>query len=241
MSMQQYQMCETLEEKEHKRWLAHRDAALQANFPTILGFNGVDVPLFKWKELEALGPKTLKQRALNLRDLVESTRSNFFPHHPQLVLNQHLHPDALAHWIIDVQVTLAAAVGESELDHAAFGVALKATAPHQQQQQQRRPEPPWSQQNHPHDVHPHGRRPSPERQPPAWSQHGIAGVDNARFGVEVEVPLSHRTPGGWRQQPPAHQGFSLVPPHLASGGHHGRTDDAAFIRHRGQASSFVFG
>ena len=50
-TMQQYQMEQSLEEKEHKRWLAHRDAALHATFPTHLTLNGVEIPIAKYDEL----------------------------------------------------------------------------------------------------------------------------------------------------------------------------------------------
>ena len=82
--MQAHQMCETLEEKEHRRWLAHRDAVLSANFPTHLDLNGLTVPIFKAGELEALGQKRLKERALNLRDLVEASRTRLFDDLPRL-------------------------------------------------------------------------------------------------------------------------------------------------------------
>ena len=40
-SMQQYVLDETMADKEHKRWLAHKDAALHATFPTSLELNGI--------------------------------------------------------------------------------------------------------------------------------------------------------------------------------------------------------
>ena len=40
-SMQQYVLDKTMADKEHKRWLAHKDAALHATFPTSLELNGI--------------------------------------------------------------------------------------------------------------------------------------------------------------------------------------------------------
>ena len=238
MSMQRHQQCETLEEKEHKRWLAHKDAALAATFPKSLDLNGISIPIFKYEELVPLGPKRLRMRALNMRDLLQATKSRFFEHHTNLVLNPNQTEEILCKWMIDVQVTLAAAVGFEDLDHAAFGAPAgrqlwepQSSAPAPQQYM--RQEPAWSQ----HGIN-DGRQPevrpraqmrdsSPPRDFP-WSQHGVNGGGTS-----------------WRDAPPTHQGFSLVPPHLQSGQAAvapamGRYEDAAQIRYRGQASAVYF-
>merc|ERR550514_2693072 len=106
---------------EHKRWLAHKEAALAARVPTHLTLNGVNIPIFKSPELEALGARRLKERALNLRDLVQATKSRFFDHYPEMTLNPFAPPEHLVQWIVTVQVMVAEAIGEEDLDHAAFG------------------------------------------------------------------------------------------------------------------------
>jgi len=240
MSMQRHQQCETLEEKEHKRWLAHRDAALAATFPTALEFNGISIPIFKVGELAPIGGSRLRQRALNLRDRVNATKSRFFDHYPRLTLNPNAAEELLIKWMVDVQVELAKALGIEDLDHAAFGASTKPELWQRPTEvtpsgYQNRPEPAWSQ----HGIN-DGKQPqvrpkaqahdgSPPRSFP-WSQHG---VNDERMG-------------SWRDAPPTHQGFSLVPPHLQSGGRvdqhdMGRFDDAAHIRHRGHGSAFVLG
>ena len=247
-TMQQYQLEETLEAKEHKRWLAHKDAALEATFPTALPLNGVEIPVFRYNELSVLGHTRLKQRALNLKDLLESAKCNFFPHHPHLALNRNAPAEVLLKWIIDVQVVIAAAIGMDDLDANAFGLPEQGDWVRRQPAptpQQSRKQPPWSQ---------HGINDGLDRQPPVrggwsqsaspprefpWSQHGI--------NDDLATPM----PGSrnWRAAPPSHQGFSLVPPHLAAGHYddgaagmgNSRFNDAAHIQQRGQGSSFVFG
>ena len=217
-TMQAHQMCETLEEKEHRRWLAHRDAVLSANFPTHLDLNGLTVPIFKAGELEALGQKRLKERALNLRDLVEASRTRLFDNLPRL--NVYSQPEALIAWMVDGQVALAHALGYEDLDHAAFGVAPSQTGMQPPQPDIRREQPCWSQAgvwNEPKQGSPGMGQP----QSFPWSQHGVVH--------------DHELQAGWRQQTPQHDGFSLVPPHMSPG------IEAAHIRHRAQASSVVLG
>ena len=215
-SMQRYQECETLQEKEHKRWMAHRDASLHATFPTTLALNGVEIPIFKAPELAALGAKRLKERAMNLRDLVDSTGSRFFETYPHLRLNVYSQPEFIVGWVINVQVALAAALGHEDLDHAAFEASPRQPPQQPDVTPVRQPasQPCWAQEG----VH-EQKTASPPTGPASfpWSQHGVAGVGVAQ-----------------------HDGFSLVPPHLQTGGH-GRGSDAAFNRHRAMNSSLVLG
>ena len=328
-------MCESLEQKEHKRWLAHKDAAVSAAprrraahaigrstlccrrcgplsirrprtvgapqvhaaFPTEFTLNGVAIPVYKMPELEALGAKRLKERAMNLRDRINAAKCNLFGHHPHLALNVYASPDVLLKWMIDVQVTIAEAIGEGDgagnlLDHAAFGApefaAEHPAQSHQQQlQQQQQQYAEW------HHAQQSGERlrskrlrlsclspPCPPlhllaaRSPrsladvralarvcfskcgvappaPCWSQAGINDGQTpmrqppqqneyarpvfpwSQHALVDEQPLSQRTPGQWKQGPPRHEGFSLVPPHLSN--------DAAMIRNRGHSSSVVLG
>ena len=266
--LQKYQMCETLEEKEHKRWLAHKDAALAATFPKSLELNGINIPIFKLQELETINGKILKQRALNMRDLITATKSRFFDEYPDLQLNPHSPEVVLHKWFIDVQVRLAQATGWDDLDHAAFGAttqpALWERAPElSAAARQQRAEPAWSQ----HGIN-DGKQPgAPSGAPFVPSKtfqgaragmvfkNGAQGVgyyaDALRARDAAQVPARDFP---WSQHEVARnddrprsgalQGFSLVPPHLQSGGNDmmgGRFDDAAHIRYRGHSSSFVMG
>ena len=266
--LQKYQMCETLEEKEHKRWLAHKDAALAATFPKSLELNGINIPIFKLQELETLNGKILKQRALNMRDLITATKSRFFDEYPDLQLNPHSPEVVLHKWFIDVQVRLAQATGWDDLDHAAFGAttqpALWERAPElSAAARQQRAEPAWSQ----HGIN-DGKQPgAPSGAPFVPSKtfqgaragmvfkNGAQGVGyyadalRARDAAQVparEFPWSQHevSRNDDRPRSGALQGFSLIPPHLQSGGNDmmgGRFDDAAHIRSRGHSSSFVMG
>ena len=206
-SMQKYVDAETFEAKEHKRWIAHRDAALHVTFPTELNLNGIGIPIFKMSELEQLGQRRLRERTLNTRDLVQATKSNFFQHYPELQLNSYAQPDVLMKWMIDIQVKIAAAVGYDDLDHAAFGASASESAalPTQVPRQGRTHAanaPCWSQDVMLREASSPKPRTSPSRQSFPWSQ----------YGVTEEQPM--RTPGDWRHRPPEHDGFSLVPPSM---------------------------
>lgn len=172
----------TLAEKESKRWAARQDADAHASFPQSLELNGVLIPLYKYSELEMLSRARIKERALNLRDIINSTKSRFFEHHPELRLNANAFN--VASWIIDVQVVLAAAIGSDDLTHAAFGAPAKedysAATPMPTQQQV-------------------------ARDAPCWSQHGVAGVDDGYVPIRKRSPLGSRSVAKYN-------GFSLVPP-----------------------------
>eukprot|EP00966_Prymnesium_polylepis_P261431 6038839-Prymnesium_polylepis.1 len=73
----------------------HGEAEKHANFPKTIKLNGIDIPLALWKELEGMGTQSLKSRALNLRDTIESTGSKFFDHYRHLVLRPHAGEDVL--------------------------------------------------------------------------------------------------------------------------------------------------
>jgi len=238
-TMQAYQFEETLEQKEHKRWLAHKEAALHATFPTSLMLNGVSIPISKYDELEILGQKQLRGRALNLRDALNASKSNFFGHNRHLTLNSNESAANLIEWIIECQVIVSEAVG-AELTHADFGTApgrLRAMASSGQAPPSSPPQSfPWSQ----HGVHGASNAGSLAPLAPAsfpWSQHGI-NDDLQQQNTPSRTPI-----GAWRAQPPTHQGFSLVPPHLASGSpavNQSMIDMRANAR-RGHGSSVMLG
>jgi hypothetical protein len=246
-TMQQYVMNDTMADKEHKRWLAHKDAALHHTFPTSLEFNGITIPIFKLAELDQLGHKRLRERALNMQDLVVATKSRFFEHFPKYMLNKNAQPEVLMRWMIDVQVALASALGEYDLTHAAFGACEESDLPSQrpadrnamleQQRQAHNGLPCWSQEamlsrqeQSPHKPRARQGNHASERSPPPsfpWSQHGVN-----------DGQQSHEN-SNWCGRTPQHQGFSLVPPHLQ--GDESRTHDAASIRQRAQHSMIALG
>lgn len=226
----------TFKDREHNRWLAHREAALHATFPTEFVLNGVEIPIFKMAELEQLGAKRIKERCMNMRDRINASKCNFFGHHPEYVLNASLQPEVLMQWIIDVQVKIAQALGQDDLDHAAFGAtasdSVQYQAPsgnHHQQGTPAQRRPCWSQEAMLEETQAKIGIASPPRpqQSFPWSQHGVAN--------DFEAPPTRQTPGQWRSQPPSHQGFSLVPPSMDA------SQESAFIRHRHQASVITLG
>ena len=56
----------TPKDREHNRWLAHREVALHATFPTEFSQRRRN-PIFKMVELEQLGAKRIKERCMNMR------------------------------------------------------------------------------------------------------------------------------------------------------------------------------
>ena len=110
----------TRDEIEAMRYEAHLQAQQHSNFPTELTINQISIPLAKYAELEKLNTKVIKNKALNLRDAVEATKSRFFEHHAKLARVPH-QSDQIASWMIQVQVLLCQALGW-ELDEASFGL-----------------------------------------------------------------------------------------------------------------------
>merc|ERR1712054_229635 len=74
------------DDRELSRRQARIDAHNHATFPTFVVLNGVEVPIAKFAEIEALGGRSLRRRAMNLRDIIEATQSNFFGHYKHMVL-----------------------------------------------------------------------------------------------------------------------------------------------------------
>ena len=90
-----------------------------APFPTSVTLNGVQVPIFKYDELERLNWNILKTKALNLKDTIISTRSGFFEHYADLTLRT-TNAEQVVAWFIAVQVTICNALGY-EFDASSFG------------------------------------------------------------------------------------------------------------------------
>ena len=214
MSIQDKVIGNTREEIEHKQYLASVQAANYANFPRSMDLNDVQIPLYKFNELEDLGRKTLKQRCLDLRDLVESSGCRFFENHPHLKLNAAQGEDVILEWYMNVQVTFAAALGMDGLDHRAFGAPASmgnslpppAVNNHQRQHQGQRQQ--YQQQQYHQQQY-------QQRQ----------GHDN---DFDDHLCGRSHTPRGV----PQHGGFALLPPHLQGGMDNEATrfDDAARIR-----------
>jgi hypothetical protein len=148
---------DTIEDIDKRRQLAHRQAVAHASFPRFLELNDVQIPLFKLKELEDLGKPKLKQRCLDLRDIVDRSGCLFFENHHHLKLNAAQGEDVLCDWYLSVQVTIAAALGMSELNFTAFGAPhLEGSLPqpmaHSQQRQQRQSPPQMSHEEYEHNM-----------------------------------------------------------------------------------------
>jgi len=140
-SMQNRVVSETIMDVEDRRLRASEEAREHANFPRFMELNDTMLPLYKFKELEDLGKPTLKKRCLDFRDQIEATGCMFFENHLHLNLNAAQGEDKLLEWYINVQVTLAAALGLDGLDHAGFGAphlagSLPPPAKHNQQRRQ---------------------------------------------------------------------------------------------------------
>merc|ERR1719460_2261442 len=128
--MQSRVVGDTIEDVEARRMRASMQAHAHANFPRTMELNDVHLPLYKYAELEDLGKPTLKKRCLDFRDMIEQSGCKFFENHAHLKLNAAQGEDKLLEWYINVQVTIAAALGLNGLDHAAFGAPqLAGTLP----------------------------------------------------------------------------------------------------------------
>ena len=155
MSIQNRVIGDTIEDIAARKQQAAMDARAHAYFPRSMDLNGFELPLYKWKELEDLGKPTLKKRCLTLRDMIEQSGCRFFENHAHLKLNAAVGEDILMEWYINVQVTIAAALGLEDLDHAAFGAPhLAGSLPppavnnRQQKQQQSPPQQQMTQQQY---------------------------------------------------------------------------------------------
>jgi hypothetical protein len=245
LSMQSHVVGDTLEEKEHSRYLAHMEAQEFANFPRSIEINGVELPLYKFLELENLGRLTLKTRSQDFRDRVEATGSQFFENHPHLRLRIAAGEDIMLKWYMDVQVTLCAALGMHHLDHAAFGAPwasdLPAPVVHSQQhrneltQQQQYEQHGIQRQRQMEQEHQLRQQQQQELlQQQQWLQQQQSIENGDRF--EWQQPAGVRTP----QSVPQHGGFALQPPHLQPQQDVGtRFDEAARIRVRNSSSGVL--
>lgn len=130
---------------EERRLQAHHEAQHHANFPTSVILNHVEIPICKYSELDGLKFANLKQRAFNLRDVIDSTGSRFFEHYEHLVLRA-TNAEAVVAWFIAVQVTICNAVGY-QFDNASFGAPTDENYSAPVTSGRRMAAPCWSQQN----------------------------------------------------------------------------------------------
>lgn len=159
------------DDREAARRQAHREANKHSSFPKSVSLNGVTVPVYQHHELASLGQKTLSLRAMNLRELIDSSNSNFFAHYKHLTLRAHAGEDLLLQWFIDVQVTLTNSLGYN-FTHASFGAP--ALESHR--------EPFTSQFTPPPTMD----RPAASR--PAWSQEGLEDIPRQRAAAPAPAP-----------------------------------------------------
>jgi len=76
-----------------------------ANLPASVPFNGKDIPIYNFIQIDRLGKKLLKERAMNLRDLVgASNLPRFTPGMPD---------EQMVAWLIEAQLIVAASAGIS--------------------------------------------------------------------------------------------------------------------------------
>jgi len=241
--MQSRVVNKTIEDVEAERDRAAMQAVAHATFPRYLELNEIELPLYKYRELEDLGKQTLKARCLALRDLIERTGCLFFENHAHLKLNAAQGEDKLLEWYLNVEVTIAAALGMEELDHAAFGAAhLAGSLP-------------------PPAVHNQQRKPS-QRQMMSQSQYDQAQLQQAQQQqaeqqqAQYEQMAMRRRQQQQQQQmmammqeenrpPPSCGQPQKAPPsrgmHDNSGPNASRFDDAARIRAKNNSGSSIFG
>jgi len=265
MSMQDRVINNTREHIERKQHLASMQAAEFANFPRALDLNGVSIPIYKYQELEILGKKILKQRCLDFRDLVETTGCLFFENHPHLRLNAAVGEDVLLEWFFNMQVTLAAAIGQPELDHAAFGApaGMGASLPppavhnkqqparrqqqHMQQQQQQQQQQYMQQQQQQQYMQQQQQQQQQYMQQQRQQQQYMQQQrqqQQQQQGPANDFDDHYNQRSHTPRGVPQHGGFALAPPHLQGAGvedgEASRFDDAARIRARNNPSARPF-
>ena len=175
----------TRDEIEQERLEAHHEAMAHANFPTTLTINQVDIPLAKYKELEQLSDKRIKDKALNLKDSVNQTGSRFFEHHKHLARVPHQSDMCMA-WIIDVQVILSNALGW-EFDASDFGAPAADMTAQPAFEQRAVSKPCWA-QTETENVS-NAAPPSRYNANPCWSQ----GEQQATKAYKQPVPMANES------------------------------------------------
>ena len=111
----------TNDQREAARLAARYEAKACAEFPTVVLLNGVEIPIFKYSQVESMNSYIIKQAALNLRDAIESSGCRFFDHYSHLRLNAHAQPEILVRWFMDVQLIICNRLGYGFTEQS-FGV-----------------------------------------------------------------------------------------------------------------------
>merc|ERR1740138_753667 len=75
----------------------------RANLPVSVSYCGSDVPLYTFAQVDRLGKKTLKERAMNMRDLVGSANLPRF--------SPGFQEEQMVAWILEAQTIIASACG----------------------------------------------------------------------------------------------------------------------------------
>ena len=241
LTMQSRVVGDTIQDIEARRHQASMQAQQHANFPRYIPLNDVQLPVYTFKELEDLGKATLKKRCLDYKALVEATGCRFFENHEHLKLNAAQGEDKLLEWFINVQVTLARALGMEGLDHEGFGAGHLADtlkeppAKHnkqpQQQQQRRQPQQPQMTQEEYEQLmmqrqyhHQQMQQMQQVQQVQQYPDHEFENYSNgpppSRGGMKGDSSMHHVS----------------ADPRDAS-----RFEDAARIRARNSGSSNIFG
>ena len=142
------------------------------NLPAAVSFNGRDVPIHTFAQIDRLGKKTLKDRAMNLRDLVGAAALPRF--------SPGMQDEQIVAWLLEAQTIVAAkcgvhlTVGDLGAPKGGDGVGaylthLQHTAPPPQQQQQQQAPPPQLQQ-----------RPLPLQHPPPPDTYEVETIVDVR-------------------------------------------------------------
>mmetsp|Transcript_44482 Transcript_44482/g.88896 ORF Transcript_44482/g.88896 Transcript_44482/m.88896 type:complete len:226 (-) Transcript_44482:374-1051(-) len=199
---------------EERRLKAHHEAQNYANFPTFVVLNHIEIPICKYSELDGLKFANLKQRAFNLRDIIDSTDSNFFGHYPHLALRA-TNAEAVVAWFIAVQVEICNALGY-QFDNASFGAPADEnySAPMIS-----------------------GRR---TMGAPCWSQHNLElrPQSSSERGYQVKAPYGSQQDSSQSSRRPS-SGYQVKAP-FATGEPSNSSDDAAHNRARNQSSARPF-
>jgi len=101
----------TNDQREAARLAARREAKELSEFPTSVSLNGVDIPIFRYTQVEGMNKKLITQAAMNLRDAIDSSGCRFFDHYTQLKLNSHASHENLVRWFMNVQLIICNRLG----------------------------------------------------------------------------------------------------------------------------------
>lgn len=229
------------EAAEARRMQANADAQNHFNFPTFVVLNKVEIPISKYSELQQLKFSNLKQRALNLREIIDSTGSNFFGHYKHLELRA-THADAVVAWFIAVQVEICNRLGY-QFDHTSFGAPADQVYCAPIASDRRTTTPCWSQ--HDLDSRAPPRRPSSAYQveAPFGSLRDLSqssGRFNSGYEVNYEVNAPYASQRELSQSRRPASGCQVKAPFATGESYSSDVDAAARNRARNQSQERPF-